>query len=158
MLCQKTVRNDDDYKMSSCFLHDTKKIIHEYCANKLFLCQLSGLFIIYSRGAINELSFRITCGRYVSWAHNKQIATIFKEAGKVERYGSGIKRVNEIFEKYGSKKLFAEGIQDGFIVTVYVANTNKQVYPEKHPDTTREKLLVLLQEQPTLHGNRTKLI
>jgi predicted HTH transcriptional regulator len=32
-------------------------------------------------------------GNYVSAIRNKQIATLFKEAGIIEKYGSGIKRV-----------------------------------------------------------------
>lgn len=39
-------------------------------------------------------------GDYSPSIRNKQIATVFKEAGIIEKYGSEIKRVLEAFNKY----------------------------------------------------------
>ena len=51
---------------------------------------------------------------FVSAIRNKQIATLFKEAGIIEKYGSGIKRVLESIRSYGLKDPSFEEIQDGF--------------------------------------------
>jgi predicted HTH transcriptional regulator len=39
-------------------------------------------------------------GNYISAIRNKQIATLFKEAGIIEKYGSGIKRIIEAIRLY----------------------------------------------------------
>ncbi len=43
---------------------------------------------------------QLTSGNYISSVRNKQIALIFKEAGLIEKYGSGIKRVLQAFDEY----------------------------------------------------------
>jgi len=40
-------------------------------------------------------------GNYISAIRNKQIASLFKEAGIIEKYGSGIKRILESMRSYG---------------------------------------------------------
>ena len=51
---------------------------------------------------------------YVSKPYNKQIAKIFKEMGEIERFGTGVKRVCDMFVDYGLPKpewmLMAEGL------------------------------------------------
>ncbi len=58
-------------------------------------------------------------GDYSSWARNKKIAAIFKEAQFIEKYGSGIRRIREGFESYGLMPPVFENFQHGFRVTVY---------------------------------------
>lgn len=41
---------------------------------------------------------------------NKQIASIFKEAAIIEKYGSGIKRVIQTMQNYGANKPVCETI------------------------------------------------
>ena len=50
---------------------------------------------------------------------NKQIASIFKEAGIIEKYGSGIRRVRQIMEASGAPEPVFEVIGDSFKVTLY---------------------------------------
>ena len=80
-------------------------------------------------------------GNYVSAIRNKQIATLFKEAGIIEKYGSGIKRVLESIRSYGLKDPSFEEIQDGFRVTFFKA-TQKT--------TTKDQILDILRENPNL--------
>ncbi len=58
-------------------------------------------------------------GNYVSRIRNVKIASTFKEAQLIERYGSGIKRIQQGFIVYGLKPPFFEEFQGGFRVTVY---------------------------------------
>ena len=52
----------------------------------------------------------ILSGRSASNPRNKQIAAIFKEAGAIEKYGSGIKRVRQTMLAAGAKEpLFGLG-------------------------------------------------
>ena len=68
------------------------------------------------QAAIETLAaFANTKGGYVFAIRNKQIATLFKEAGIIEKYGSGIKRVLESIKSYGLKEPSFEEIQDGFL-------------------------------------------
>ena len=80
-------------------------------------------------------------GSYVSAIRNKQIATLFKEAGIVEKYGSGIKRVLEFIRSYGLKDPSFEEIQDGFRVTFF-KTTQKT--------STRDQILDILRENPKI--------
>ena len=77
-------------------------------------------------------------GNYVSAIRNKQIATLFKEAGIIEKYGSGIKRV-----LFGGQisNLSPGHTQDGFRVTFFKA-TQKT--------TTKDQILDILRENPNL--------
>lgn len=58
-------------------------------------------------------------GNYVSEARNKKIANIFKEAGIIEKYGSGIQRVIKTFSDYKLDQPLFENIQNGFRVTIF---------------------------------------
>ena len=58
-------------------------------------------------------------GDYPSTPRNTQIAEMFKEAGVIERYGSGISRIITDFKEYGlAAPEFAE-VGNSFLVTVY---------------------------------------
>ena len=58
-------------------------------------------------------------GNYTSKSRNKLIAKIFKEAGLIERYGSGIMRVRKICKDYGIIEPQFSEISNGFMVTLY---------------------------------------
>ncbi|MBI5756855.1 MAG: AAA family ATPase [Nitrospirae bacterium] len=60
-------------------------------------------------------------GNYVSNARNKKVAEVFKAAGLIERYGSGINRILNAFKAYGLPPPEFKEITPGFMVTVYKA-------------------------------------
>ncbi|WP_295793012.1 ATP-binding protein [Mucilaginibacter sp.] len=82
-------------------------------------------------------------GQYISQARNKKIAATFKEAQLIEKYGSGIKRIQEAFADYGLKSPLFENMQHGFQVTVYSA---AKLTSEK----TSEKILLMVTQNPTI--------
>jgi ATP-dependent DNA helicase RecG len=84
-------------------------------------------------------------GSYVSAIRNKQIATIFKEAGIIEKYGSGIKRVLEFSRLYGLKDPLFEEMQDGFMATIF-----KTTQKTTQKTSTKEQILAMLRENPNL--------
>jgi ATP-dependent DNA helicase RecG len=59
---------------------------------------------------------------YVSQPHNKQIAEIFKDAGLIEKYGSGIKRVRREFTEYGLPEPTFQKMPDGVLITAFGTN------------------------------------
>lgn len=61
----------------------------------------------------------IMSGKIASNPRNKQIASIFKEAGIIEKYGSGIKRVRQTMKRAGAREPLFEGLADCFKVTLY---------------------------------------
>jgi ATP-dependent DNA helicase RecG len=95
-------------------------------------------------------------GNYVSAIRNKQIATIFKEAGIIEKYGSGIKRVLESIKSYGLKDPSFEEKQDGFRVTFFKStqkNTQKTTQKITQKKSTKDKILDMLIENPRITRN-----
>ena len=107
-------------------------------------------------------------GDYSPSIRNKQIATVFKEAGIIEKYGSGIKRVLEAFNKYTLPQPVFEEIQNGFKVTVFKTTqkttqktqTRDQICAllSKNPNMTREDLARTLAKSPnTIKGHIAKL-
>ena len=107
-------------------------------------------------------------GDYSPFIRNKQIATVFKEAGIIEKYGSGIKRVLEAFNKYALPQPVFEEIQNGFKVTVFKTTqkttqktqTRDQICAllSKNPNMTREDLARTLAKSPnTIKGHIAKL-
>ncbi len=52
----------------------------------------------FNPGKLTGISIdQLKTGNYISSIRNKQIAVIFKEAGLIEKYGSGIMDFNKIF-------------------------------------------------------------
>ena len=107
-------------------------------------------------------------GDYSPSIRNKQIATVFKEAGIIEKYGSGIKRVFEAFSEYDLPQPVFEEIQKGFKVTVFKTTqkttqktrTRDQILTllSKNPNMTREDLARSLAKSPnTIKGHIAKL-
>ncbi|TXH52946.1 MAG: AAA family ATPase [Bacteroidia bacterium] len=58
-------------------------------------------------------------GNYTSKSRNKLIAKAFKEIGWIERYGSGIMRIQNICKDYGVIEPVFEEFNNGFRVVVY---------------------------------------
>ena len=61
----------------------------------------------------------ILSGKGASNPRNKQIASIFKEAGIIEKYGSGIKRIRQTMIGTGAHEPVFETIGDCFKVTLF---------------------------------------
>ena len=84
-------------------------------------------------------------GKYSSSIRNKQIAFVFKEAGIIEKYGSGIKRALEAFQEYGLAQPIFEEIQNGFKVAV-----SKTTQKTTQKTKTRDKILEILHTSPNM--------
>jgi len=89
-------------------------------------------------------------GNYISEARNKKVAAIFKEAGEIEKYGSGIQRIIKGFASHGLKTPMFENFQHGFRVTVFAAIAEEGLedwVPDKVPDgltDNQQKILHLI--------------
>ena len=100
----------------------------------------------FNPGKLTGLTIeQLKTGNYVSSVRNKQIAMIFKEAGLIEKYGSGIRRVIKGFEEYQLKSPVFEEFQHGFRVTIF---KTPQKTPQKNP--VRLKIIDLLLVEPEL--------
>ncbi len=91
---------------------------------------------------------QLLAGNYTSSIRNKQMATLFKEAGLIERYGSGIKRILESFAKHDLNPPLFEELQEGF--RVIVNRTTQKT-------TTREQVLEFLQINPNMTRSELSL-
>ncbi len=62
--------------------------------------------LFFNPGALPEniTVEQLATNDYVSTPRNKQVARLFKEMGEIERYGTGIKRVCDMFVNYGLGK------------------------------------------------------
>ncbi len=67
-------------------------------------------------------------GNYIPSARNKKVAEVFKAAGLIERYGSGINRILNAFKDYGLPPPEFKEMVPGFMVTVY--KKTEQVTPQ----------------------------
>jgi ATP-dependent DNA helicase RecG len=78
-------------------------------------------------------------GTYVSNCRNKLIAKIFKEITWIERYGTGIRRITSLFERYGCPKPKFENQHHGFKVTAYpLQSAPKEGIPDMLAEPARE--------------------
>jgi ATP-dependent DNA helicase RecG len=99
-------------------------------------------------------------GEYTSTPRNVQVADMFKEAGVIERYGSGIGRIVDDFKAYGLAAPEFKEVGESFIVTV-----SKTRRPGFHPNTiqkglaerlverlaeSQKKILTLMQANPNI--------
>ena len=66
----------------------------------------------------------LQAGTYTSYARNRKVADIFREAGIIEKYGSGIQRITNAFISYGLQVPVFEEFQNGFRVTVFNSSNN----------------------------------
>jgi len=88
-------------------------------------------------------------GNYISQTRNSKLASIFKEAGIIEKYGSGIKRIQQQFIGYGLEAPVFENFQHGFKVVV---STNMHKVGEKVGEKVGDKV------GETLSANQEKII
>jgi predicted HTH transcriptional regulator len=79
---------------------------------------------------------------YTSTPRNVQVADMFKEAGVIERYGSGIGRIVDDFKAYGLAAPEFKEVGESFIVTV-----SKTRLPGFHPNTIQKGLVERLAER-----------
>ena len=82
---------------------------------------------------------------YVSKPYNKQIAKIFKEMGEIERFGTGVKRVCDMFIDYGLPKPEWLLTADGLVVKVFAT-------PSTENGTLNDENGILNDENGTLNG------
>ncbi len=85
---------------------------------------------------------KLNTNNYSSRTRNRAIARAFKEAGIIERYGSGIKRIKSECLTHGVVEPKFEEFVHGFRVTLYKEKTTQK--------STREQILELLKEDSKL--------
>ena len=90
---------------------------------------------------------------YVSFPRNLQIAKVFKEIGLIERYGTGIKRVRQLFLNHGLRQPEFKIVQEGFFVRVFAsAAVNeglKQNVTENVTENRASKILDIMRKSPS---------
>jgi ATP-dependent DNA helicase RecG len=103
-------------------------------------------------------------GKYVSEPRNPQVAAMFKEAGIIERYGSGIGRIIADFKEYGLLPPEFSEAGNSFIVTIYkkrisgfiqgapveTGETTREKSNEKSDEKSNEKVLRLIAKNPAI--------
>jgi ATP-dependent DNA helicase RecG len=82
---------------------------------------------------------RLLTGEYSSVIRNKNIAAIFKEAGMMEKYGSGISRILISFKKHGLKAPVFENFQHGFRVTIFAENETSNSKGDEYSTPNTDK-------------------
>ena len=90
-------------------------------------------------------------GDYTSVYRNKLVSVIFKEAGVIEKYGSGIKRINDAFVEYGLPAPKYDNMLSGFRVTTYLMGGTQETTQETTQEATprtKELVLELLDNNP----------
>ena len=88
---------------------------------------------------------KLQSGNYSSRARNRAIARAFKEAGIIERYGSGIQRIKDECRVHGIKEPIFEEFVHGVRVILYKKKITTQ---ETTQETTKESIIRLLKENP----------
>lgn len=88
---------------------------------------------------------RLLSGEYSSVVRNKNIAAIFKEAGLIEKYGSGIQRILLSFKQYGLNAPVFQDFQHGFRVVIY-ARTEKITPQDAIQDTVQGTMQDTMQD------------
>lgn len=66
-------------------------------------------------------------GNYRSTPRNRAVATLFKELGLIEKYGSGIRRILDLCRAQGLKSPLFESTSQGFVATLFAAPSTTQV-------------------------------
>lgn len=73
---------------------------------------------------------------YVSKPYNKQVAWVFKDMGEIERFGTGVKRVCDMFVDYGLPKPEWKIFGEGMYVKVFATpSTEKSTEGDTENDT-----------------------
>ena len=91
---------------------------------------------------------KLETNNYSSRARNRAIARAFKEAGIIEQYGSGIKRIKNECKFHGIKEPKFEEFVHGFRVVIYKEKLNLDTTQKTTQKTTKEKIVALLKENP----------
>lgn len=94
----------------------------------------------------------ILSGTAASHPRNKLIASIFKEAGVIEKYGSGIKRVQRIMAEAGAPSPRFEIVANCFKVTLFPIGGQKsgQKSGQKGCSGSRDRIIALITDNPTI--------
>ena len=109
--------------------------------------------VFFNPGSLQEpiTVERLMQNDYVSVLRNKQIANIFKAAGDIEKYGTGVKRVCQMFMDYGLLVPKWEVLPEGMVVTVFIGKNAEirssagdgvdvaENHPENHPENLTER-------------------
>jgi len=90
-------------------------------------------------------------GNYTSRCRNKLIAMAFKEAGLIERYGSGIQRILRICHDYGIIPPVFEEHVSGFKVTLFKEKVN---VTEGVTEDRSEIILKLIVQIPDIKADK----
>ncbi|WP_164124322.1 ATP-binding protein [Sphingobacterium luzhongxinii] len=90
-------------------------------------------------------------GNYSSKSRNKLIAKAFKEVGLIERYGSGIHRVQQICKDYGVVAPVFEEFSGGFRVVLFneKLNKSKSDVTENVTEKRERNIVGIMQKKPS---------
>ena len=89
---------------------------------------------------------QLMSNNYESKTRNKLIASMFKECGLIEKYGSGISRIKKLCKAHGIASPKFEELQKGFKVTLYKETTQETTQETNKKFSTKEKVLNLIGE------------
>jgi ATP-dependent DNA helicase RecG len=98
---------------------------------------------------------KLLSGDYISTIRNKKVAEIFKEADIIEKYGSGIKRIQEGLSAHGLPAPEFEEIGGGFRVTVFKNTTEKDRLRDRIKDRLKDRIKG---EKPGYTGEKEKML
>jgi len=93
---------------------------------------------------------QLLSNNYESKTRNKLIALMFKECGLIEKYGSGINRINKLCIAHGIQKPVFEERQKGFKVTVYKKTTQETTQETRKKTSTKDKVFNLIAENNSI--------
>ncbi len=88
-------------------------------------------------------------GKRESKPRNKLVAEIFRDAGLIERYGSGVKRAIEQIKEYGLAEPLIEESSGGFRFTILSKEFGEKAR-EKTVEKTVEKIVDMIREAPAI--------
>ena len=95
---------------------------------------------------------KLQSGNYSSKTRNRAIARAFKEAGIIERYGSGIARIKNECKNHGVAEPTFEEFVHGFRVIIFKEKieTTQETTQETKKLLTKDKILLELKKDATL--------
>jgi len=94
---------------------------------------------------------KLQSGNYSSRARNRAIARAFKEAGIIERYGSGIARIKNECRIHGVKEPIFEEFIHGFRVTLFKEKLDGVVNGVVNSDI--DSLYIFIKDNPNKNDN-----
>ncbi|MDR0796833.1 MAG: putative DNA binding domain-containing protein [Tannerella sp.] len=83
--------------------------------------------------------------QYISKPRNRQIASVIKDVGWIEKYGTGIRRIRKMFQEYGSIEPEFKMVSGCFAVTAFASDykdeeETKESVPENVPESVPENV------------------